>query len=202
MNGIIMYFLLVKKNINNFYNWMGRIFGDTRGVYIIFNNSSSPQSFYCRFMMIKFLINVSDFFLTLKRSIDKDVSKMKIRKHYINGSDNIIMATHGLKLSDAVTYSATHHTKQDSISRCIFLKFDLVHPNGSIECLKQLLIDYKDPQGHHQHSLENIMLFENRTIEPNCDLNIVRFNKGLRKTYKLRYDAVAKQHLNFFYDME
>ena len=83
------------------------------------------------------------------------------------------------------------------------MKFELKMPDNKSVCLKNFIIKYKDVYGDYEHTLKNILIFNNIKFDENTSSVIIQLfknNKMVTKTIPLT--DIYNKHINFVHEFD
>lgn len=88
--------------------------------------------------------------------------------------------------------------KKDTMLDCIIVNFDLVTDSKKI-CLKELIVKYNDRCEIYNHTLNNILTFDDIVFNSESKINIKMFIKdGKKFVVEHLLEDVKNKHLNYF----
>jgi hypothetical protein len=159
------------------------------------SNNNTTQSQMLRYWLIQGLQYVVDFTTYLQSCIDLPSDKIQIIKNYDCGEKTIILESTNVKICDVIRHVSSNDLSQNSLSKTLYLKFELKNPDV---CLKKYILKYTDGEKRHDHTLENILVFND--IVPNGDtvVNIEFFKDGGRVKLSEPYDECKTKHISDF----
>lgn len=196
MKDKIIYFLLnIKLFLSKWLRYVkSRLIGISEVKVIDESNTVKYVTF--RFMMIKLLKSIQTILQNLIQKLDDKIEKAHIIKNYPEGPKTIIVDKKNLKVEELVTIANTLSKEKDNrLGRAIFIKFDIECPiNGNID-MREYLIKYRDIDGNYNHTINNILVFNNKDVSKDAMINIKTFSSGKLISKTLSYNDFKDKHL-------
>ena len=153
-----------------------------------------------------FTYNVLTFIIKniekIRRKVDINVSKVHITKVEKEIDKAIILDKQNIE-SEFITFNDINeklgNTLVDNsmISR-VFMNFYLINSEDDKICLKGLITKYKDLDGKCDHTLQNILTFNNIPHLEDSYIFIKYYKDGKFLTYKESLKEVYNKHINYF----
>ncbi len=171
----------------------------TRAVRIITDGKlRSATAQYYGFAFFDYLVQGLK---TLRDYFDVNADKIEIIKMYPDGDQTIIYDTNDNGLRSMIKYVDENGRRDAELNDRVFLKFEIQSTNGDTICLKQYLVNYKDPSKTYHHTLENIALFNELNIDiDNSIVNLSYFQDNEIKMLSFPYEDVKQRHVMDFYE--
>lgn len=194
------YYLYVNNKFTVFYrNFMKYTFGITN-VYQL--TSGKPKSVFFRYLIVKMLDNIVNFWIGVRQIADINVKKIQITKIVDDTEKTVIldadqMDQKFITLKNIIDHTTVTDLTKKHINKNIFMKFELDYPGGEPICLKNYILKYKDHDKDHHHTLDNILKFNNIEVPiEEAKINIVYLENGKRKTLDLIYKDIHNNHIS------
>lgn len=197
---LIYCYLIGKQRLVNMYNMcIAYLLGISK--FEVMNQNKKNNLIYW-FILYKFLtkiINFVDFIknklINVRRLTDIDAEKIHITKITMSGEKTIILDQYGIKIDDILNKLEILDINE-KMMECIILNFELINSEENRICLKELLVKYNDCDKQFNHTVKNILDFNNIEYSDNSKLNIkVIKNKKIISEEKILKD-IYNVHIN------
>lgn len=138
----------------------------------------------------------------IRGKIDINVEKIHITKVEKNIDRAIILDKKNIE-TESITFNDINKKLGNTlvdysmISR-VFTNFYLINSDDDKICLKSLITKYKDLDGKCDHTLQNILIFNNIPHLEDSFIYIKYYKDGKFLTYKESLKEVYNKHINYF----
>lgn len=177
---------------------------------MIGDSAKTPISVFWRYIFIRGVQYGINSLVWFRDLFDIKTKRLQIIKDYQEGERSIILDAHKLE-KEYITISDIINKVDDldriddvntQTSKPIFLKFELHLPDTDPICLKKYIQKYHN-QGHHHHTLKNILDFNELDIPvEDAKLKIIKMEKGKRNILEFSYNDVHHNHISYFFDLQ
>lgn len=196
-NTIVNYYLLSKQFIlTNYYKI--KTYFEIQEYKIKENNK--VQNVLWRYFLFIIFTKVINVIKKIRNSLDYNAEMIQLSKITSEGEKTIILDNKKNSFKDITKIISDIRINNDMVNN-VFINFDLVNRENDKICLKNLIMKYDDPENIYNHTIGNILFFNN--IEYNADSQLnVKFikNKKIINCKKMLKD-VLNEHINFFYEV-
>lgn len=211
MEKIVYLYLVLKKVIMTKYIEISNMLFDIKSVHYVDKNNSVKNGivnyYYICFinglihmfqkiidLLVKLrnLLDVQTESVQIVKSVNKDNTKTFILSSKINNESKLSINTVKDYMNDNII------TKDSTMSRTIFLRFEIMYPNNETVSINDLIIKYRDINGNYDHTLKNILKFCNIKTNDECRIKTQSFNNGKVQTNIYPINEVYDKHINFF----
>lgn len=154
-----------------------------------------------RYYIIRLIDYVVKFFRCLRNSLDINIDKALVHKNYSNGSKNIILDSkdfdNNMRIIDIINNIDKISKYENIMNQTIYLKCEL-HNGDNKLCLKKYLLKYKDHDKKYNHTLNNILLFEDvQSVKNDAYIEIMLLEEDGGEIEKnILYDGIRNVHIN------
>ncbi len=205
-NYIMVYLLKIKLYVSKVYRYAkSYLFSVSRVNIVDKNNNIRTITF--RFLIVKLMTKFINILIRIRNKLDYEIHKAEIVRNHTNGNSSIIVCPKtinkdNLTISDLTNFiNSTNDKKDDTMDKCIFVKFEIDCPKFGKINLKEYLITYKDFDGNYSHTLKNILQFNNYDVSTDAEINIKIFNSGKLVAQSYKFDKVGDVHISKFHDI-
>ncbi len=213
-NKLIFLYLYISVWIKTILFKICRIFVNITEVQIKEKDNKFPRSYLVRYYIVKllsyfirflkyfYLSYVARIFQFITKYIDMPADKIQINKNYKEGSQIMIFNTHSFNCFEYIINKIDNlKLSKNNMNKQIFLKFQL-HTKDKTTCLKKYLIMYKDNNHNYDHTLQNILLFNNIQVDDDAYISIGYFRDRKIVLKQLPYKDVCNKHITVFDNMD
>ena len=195
MNNVLMWGIIIKNGIVNYYNRIIMIiFGFRKLVYI---QDGHMYNGIWSYMVYMFITRCIDGLKYLRGGVDIGPSMVHV--------DGVGSVQRSIIMGDVCGFKQiVGHLGEvefdDTMVTCVFIKFMLVGGSESV-CLKKFIMKYKDVGENYNNTMENILLFNGIVHDDESKL-VVKFyrNRKMVDMEVLLRDVLDK-HINYFMNL-
>jgi len=223
MDSIILIYIRLKTHVTRWYmNRTTNIFDIQSITYYDNNDNKIKNGMYLYYLIknINYFIEqhryLSNRLIELRNKVDIQTNKIQLIKNINNDTDihygckTIILTPNkinnnnqSMSINDIVTYVENNTiTKDSNMPKYIYMKFDLIYPNNKSICIRDFIVKYKDVNEEFDHTLKNILIFNNIDLDDTLDVKIQMFNNGKMINKVLHLSDVCDKHINWFNQLE
>lgn len=149
------------------------------------------QNYTARFYIIRTLRKFGSYSDSVINMIDVNGDKVHIHLKKVTGNKNIIVETDDLTLDQIVSELEKRSVSSDTVESKIVVTFSI-----DSKCIKNITKNYKEVEPVNQHTLENILLFNDIPHSSESKLKLVYFEKGKMITIEVDLMDVKDLHIN------
>ena len=189
------------------------------------NNNNGPiiKNVILQYFIFRIISTIIYFFEYIRSKVDISANKVHIyirkentNKYIIlehnNNNNNINNNNNNNDTNDIndtndndnkISFSVVHNQIQNNLvndnimNKNIFINFELFDESNNLTtCLKKYLVNYTDIHSKYQHTLHNILLFNNVPHNDNNIIHIRTFSAGKIKILKLPLTELKHKHIN------
>jgi|688.fasta_scaffold193953_2 hypothetical protein len=202
---LIYYYLISKQYIKNLYD---SAFINVLGfneIKIIINDKRHNMMY--RYITYVLLSYISTFINILKNRINISADKFQITKIDNNGEKTIIIDSVAENNTNKLTFDDVIHKFDElktnsSMLNFILMNFELVNSDVSTVCLKNLVVKYKDTEYKYNHTLKNILFFNDIDYFENSIIKIRLVKNKKIINIELPINDIINKHINAILESE
>lgn len=197
-NNIIYYYLLGKQKTTNLKNYIiMNFFGFTNATMLI---SGQQTNISLRYLLFRFITKFFWFFSYPQYMTNLTGDKLHLTKLTDKGEKTLIISSpDGITLNN-MTIELYKSEDTPKMVNCIFFKFTIT-TNDTNLCIKNLMIKYADPENKYQHTLENILIFNNIPYNDKSIIDIKMAKNRKISNHTFNYIDVKLEHINYFMNL-
>jgi hypothetical protein len=210
-------YMITRTNIINMFRAIRSYITDISEIEVIdkYGHRRGVSLLYHIIYMIQSIINklngLIDYF-------DIDIEKIQCITENNNGMTTLILEEKNarkLNLRSLVNYfndlndhndpnyNHSDYNDMDTIygNAPVFYKFEIKTDNDTV-CLKNQILKYYDPPQQYDHTLKNIIIFNNISIDHNDDsiINLQVYKDGKFISKELKYNEFCDKHIMKIYE--
>lgn len=214
MDKLLMSYIQIKTYVGRQYiNTVDKLFNVKSITYYDFEKKKIRNGIYLYYFIknINYIISnygfFSYWFTELRNTVDVHTNKIQlIKNNNVNHTNKCMILTptkinvnknEMISINDTITYMDNNPIPKDVImDKCICMKFELIPENT---CLKNFIIKYKDTHEEFDHTLKNILIFNDvKFNEETSQIKIQMFNNGKMIIKTLPLAEIIDKHINYF----
>lgn len=152
-------------------------------------NRQPIKDYTFRFYILRYLIGIEKYVGNLSDRFDINKGKIHLTKKNKNGKKSIIVDLEDSTLKDVILELDKRTKIEEKVDSKIVTVFKLDE-----NCIKHIAKNYKEHAPINDHTLENILLFNELEYNKESIIQIEYFEKG--KIVKLEYKVIEIAHLH------
>ena len=188
-------YLKLRTTIKYYFNNISNKLFDTYDVTTIDTTNKQIKNIYLKYITIRGLDYMIIGFKKIRDYLDIDIKKIKIIK-IKNGLKKSIILNKNIKNSIHHIYDNDNINNNIFSTQILYINFKLIQDKNKNEiCLKKLINEYRDHHKLYDHTLENILLFNNINFNINDRINITTFSINNKKSFIFIINDIKDMHL-------
>lgn len=198
MNNLIYYYLVGKQKTINLKNYIITYFFGLTDANIIIDNRQ--KNIYTRYLLYRFISKFFWFFNYPQHFMNIIGDKLHLVKITDKGEKKLIITSSSGITLDTITTELNNTEESPIMMPCIFFIFTIT-TNSIKYCIKELIIKYNDPGQKYQHTLENILIFNDIPYNTESIIDIKMAKNRKISLHIFDYSDVATKHINYFIEL-